>query len=67
MTTSLQSHVSAAAQRLSALGASKGGIARAEKLTPEQRSAIARKGALARAQRFKERQLAVAVTAAAAH
>ena len=33
---------------LSRLGARKGGLARAAKLTPEERSEIARKGALAR-------------------
>lgn len=36
------------AQALSALGASKGGKARAKSLTPEQRSEIARKAAAAR-------------------
>lgn len=37
-----------AAVALGKLGASKGGKARAEKLTPEQRSAIAKKAANAR-------------------
>jgi hypothetical protein len=37
-----------AAVALGKLGASKGGKARAEKLTPEQRSAIAKKAAKAR-------------------
>lgn len=37
-----------AAQMLSKLGASKGGKARAETLTPEQRKAIAQKAAKAR-------------------
>ena len=37
-----------AAVALGKLGASKGGKARAEKLTPEQRSAIAKKAAEAR-------------------
>jgi general stress protein YciG len=39
---------SAAARALGALGASKGGKARAKKLTPERRSEIARMGAAAR-------------------
>jgi P63C domain len=42
------SKASKAAQALSALGASKGGEARAKKLTPEQREDIARHAALAR-------------------
>jgi hypothetical protein len=40
--------INKAAQMLSKLGASKGGKARAKKLTPEQRKAIAQKAAKAR-------------------
>ena len=41
---------------LSALGASKGGFARAAALTPEERSAIARRAALARWERYRDAQ-----------
>jgi hypothetical protein len=48
-----------AAVALGKLGASKGGKARAKKLTPEQRSAIARKAAQARwAKRRREEESA---------
>jgi len=40
--------ISEAARRLSALGASKGGAARAKKLTPKERATIARNAANAR-------------------
>jgi hypothetical protein len=40
--------INKAAQMLSKLGASKGGEARAKKLSPEQRKAIAQKAAKAR-------------------
>jgi hypothetical protein len=43
-----QERVSEAARILSALGAPKGGRARAEKLSPERRSEIARNAARAR-------------------
>lgn len=45
-----------AAVELGRLGGKKGGRARAEKLTPEQRSAIARKAALHRWERSAARQ-----------
>ena len=38
---------------LSSLGASKGGLARAASLTPEERSAIARRAANARWERYR--------------
>ena len=41
---------------LSSLGASKGGLARAASLTPEERSAIARRAAQARWERVRETQ-----------
>lgn len=45
-----------AAVALGKLGASKGGKARAEKLTPEQRSEIARKAAKARWAKKRQRE-----------
>jgi hypothetical protein len=45
-----------AAVALGKLGASKGGKARAEKLTPEQRSAIAKKAAEARWAKRRQRE-----------
>jgi hypothetical protein len=45
-----------AAVALGKLGASKGGKARAEKLTPEERSAIAKKAAQARWAKKRERE-----------
>ena len=45
-----------AAVALGKLGASKGGKARAEKLTPEQRSEIARNAAKARWAKRRERE-----------
>ena len=47
-----------AAVALSKLGASKGGVARAKKLSPEMRSEIARKAVLARWEKRKLNQTA---------
>jgi hypothetical protein len=60
MSATLQKLASEAARQLSALGAAKGGAARAQKLTPEQRSAIARKGAMARIQSLQSKKAAPA-------
>ena len=48
--------ISAVMRHLSSLGASKGGRARAASLTAEERSAIARRAALARWDRYREAQ-----------
>lgn len=48
---------SEAARELSKLGASKGGIARAEKLTPEERSQIARKAVEARWEKVEGKEV----------
>lgn len=45
-----------AAVALGKLGASKGGIARAKKLSPEERSAIARKAVLVRWSKSREKK-----------
>lgn len=49
-------HTHKAAVRLRRLGGSKGGTARAAKLTPEQRSAIASKAAKARWEAYEDRK-----------
>src|SRR5882757_7533872 len=48
VTTTMDDHSTDAGKALSALGAAKGGLARAQKLTPEQRTAIARGAVQAR-------------------
>lgn len=48
--------LSAAMRYLSSLGASKGGRARAANLSPAERSAVARKAAVARWARYREMQ-----------
>ena len=48
------SALSAAAKRLGEAGGSKGGRARAESLSPEERSEIARQGGLAKAAKAKQ-------------
>lgn len=50
----IMKQISKAAQMLSKLGASKGGKARASKLSPEQRKAIASKAAQARWEKIRQ-------------